>query len=525
MKKLFSIVLCAVTLFAALTACARKSDPASNIKETVESSPGTTAETPANSADITYKKNIVVGIEGKLVTFDPQNSSIAPMNYVARMIFDCPMYYDWDKQEIVPNVATSWDTTDGQTYTLKLRDDVYFHNGEQLKASDVKFTYERAAGTSNANQLGSMIEEISAIGDFTVQLKLVQVNYDFPYMLTLNTASILSEKAVTEDEVNGVNIGSGPYYVDSYEFGDYHTVRRNENFWGEPAKCESVTFRYMPDKSPRLIALETGEIDVCQDPELIELAHVEETEGLELQTFDSQSMVYFIMDTEKAPFDDVNFRLAVAHAINSEALIAVIREGRAIDCKSTWGWNQFGYNGGTTDFEYNLDTAKEYLAKAGYPDGGAAFEITVMAGERRTLGEMVQEQLREVGIDVKLKEVDHAGLITAMTNGEQQSCFFSFGFNAFADDSRRIIVPGSGSDYAKWDNPRATELMNLGAAEGNVEKRKEYYVEVQQLLHDEAPYVALYYPKGYFAVKEGVGGIDYYPTLQHSFRNIYMIEK
>lgn len=475
-------------------------------------------------SDVTYKKEVIVGVEGKLVTFDPQNSSIAPMNYMARMIFDCPMYFDWETESIVPNIATSWDTPDGMTYTLKLRDDVYFHNGEQLKASDVKFTYERAVGTSASNQLGKMIETITVVDDFTVELKLVQVNYDFPYMLTLNTASILNEKACTENELDGPGVGTGPFVIDSYEWGDYFAVRRNENFWGEPAKAERVNLRYMPDKSTRLIALQTGEIDVCQDPELLELSYVEDTPGLELQVYDTQSMVYMAFNTQKAPFDNADFRRAICYGVNAEDLINVIREGYGTDCKSCWGPNQFGYNGGTTDYEYNPELAKEYLAKA-YPDGGAQFEITVQSGERKALGEMVQSQLREIGVEVTLKEVDHAGLMTAQNNGEHQAVFFSFGFNAFADDSRRIVCPGSSANNAFYDNPEATELMNAGCAEGDEAARKEIYAQVQQILHDDAPYNPVFYTRGAWAVKEGVGGIDYYPTLQHSLRNIYMIEK
>lgn len=468
-----------------------------------------------------YKAEIIIGVEGKLVSFDPQHSSIAPMNYIARMIFDCPMYFDWEKQIIVPNIATSWNTEDGQTYTLVLRDDVFFHNGEQLKASDVKFTYERAKGTSSSSQLGKMIETINVVDDFTAEITLALVNYDFPYMLTLNTASILNEKACKENELDGPGVGTGPFVIDSYEWGDFFSVRRNEQFWGEKAKPEKVTLRYMPDRSTRLIALQTGEIDVCQDPELLELHFVEETPGLELQGYETQSMAYMIFNTQKAPFDNADFRRAVCYGVNAEEIITVIREGYGVDCKSCWGPNQFGYNGGTTDFEYNPEKAKEFLDKA-YPNGGAKFEITAQSGERKALGEIVQSQLREIGIEVVLKEVDHAGLITAMTNGEHEACFFSFGFNAFADDSRRILMPGS-SNYAFYDNQRIVDLMNKGCAEGDVNRRKEIYIEVQQILHDDAPYNPIFYPKGAWAVKKGVGGIDFYPTLQHSLRNIYMI--
>ena len=496
MKRLFVLFLCLFVLLSAVSGMA--------------------------TAEETYKSDVIVGIEGKLVTFDPQNSSIAPMNYVARMIFDCPMYFDWETQTIVPNIATSWDTEDGQSYTLKLRDDVYFHNGEQLKASDVKFTYERAVGTSASNQLGTMIESMEIVDDFTIILHLGQVNYDFPYMLTLNTASILNEKACTEDDLAGCGIGTGPFMIDSYEWGDYFTVRRNDNFWGEPAKAETVTLRYMADKSTRLLALQTGEIDVCQDPELIELPYVEDDPNLELQVYETQSMVHMSFNVQKAPFDNADFRRAVCYGVNSEDLIAVIREGYGTDCKSCWGPSQFGYNGGTTDYDYNPELAKEYLAKA-YPNGGAKFEITVQSGERKALGEMVQAKLKEIGIEVTLKEVDHAGLMTAMDNGEHEAVFFSFGFNAFADDSRRILVPGTTANTAFYDNPEVTELMNQGCAEGDEATRKEIYAKVQEIVHEDAPYNPVFYTQGAWAVKKGVQGIDYYPTLQHSLRNIHMV--
>ena len=371
-----------------------------------------------------------------------------------------------------------------------------------------------------------MIKETRVIDDFHFEIELHSANVDLPYLLTLPTASIINREAVTENELEGTGIGSGPWMLDSYEFGDYMKLVRNDNFWGEKAKAETFTLRYMPENSARLIALETGEIDICADPDALDLERVRTTDGLELQSYVGTSITYFAMNCKREPFNDQNLRLAMAYGINAQELIDVVRLGEAQPCLSLWGWNQYGYNGGTTPYEYDPEKAKEYLAAAGYSESNPfSFKLSVSAGDRKACGELIQAQLKTIGVNVEIVEFDTAGLSTSTTNGEHEACLYGCGMNIFGDDSRRLICPGTGVNKSHYDNAEVNELMDLAVAELDDTKRTEYYHEVQQILHDDGAYVPLYFSNGFFAVKEGTGGIDYYPTSHHDMSNVYIIEQ
>ena len=250
------------------------------------------------------------------------------------------------------------------------------------------------------------------------------------------------------------------------------------------------------------------------------------TDGLELQSYVGTSITYFAMNYKKEPFSDQNLRLAMAYGINAQELIDVVRLGEAQPCLSLWGWNQYGYNGGTTPYEYDPEKAKEYLAAAGYSESNPfSFKLSVSAGDRKACGELIQAQLKTIGVNVEIVEFDTAGLSTSTTNGEHEACLYGCGMNIFGDDSRRLICPGTGVNKSHYDNAEVNELMDLAVAELDDTKRTEYYHEVQQILHDDGAYVPLYFSNGFFAVKEGTGGIDYYPTSHHDMSNVYIIEQ
>lgn len=512
-KRFLSLMLC-LTLIAGMAAgCGNK--PAT---------PPADTSAPAGSksdAPVEYKKDIILGLSGKHSSIDPHANSNTQHNYMFRMVFDNLVDYDNATGKILPCLATSWEVDKGLTYTFKLRSDVKFHNGEPLKASDVVFTFKRAVGTTSSNAMATKIASVEALDDYTVKMVLTAPNFDWLHMMTLPTAVVLSEKACTSDPVEGPGVGSGPWKIDSYKFGDFTKLVKNDNFWGEKAKGETFTFRYIPEASARLIALQTGEIDICADPDKLELGYITDDSKLELQSWKGSSLNYLAFNTQKGPASNKDFRKAISHGIKFDDLIAVSIDGKGERALSFWGWNEFGYNGGKTAPEYNPTKAKEYLAKA-YPNGGATLEISISGAERKSNAELIQAQLKEIGVTVTIKELDSAGISTSTTDGEHQSCIYGMGFNTFGDDARRILQPGSAVNKAHFKNDRVMELLDLAVAEVDEAKRKTYYEEIQQIVYDEAAYVPLYFSTGYFGVKKGVGGIDYYPTSHHDMSNVYV---
>lgn len=489
------------------------------ISEPVTASGTFNPKTPPEGVKL--KDDIVIGMKSKHTTVDQMEASNTQHNYMWRMIYDTLVHFNNETSELEPQLATEWSTDDGgKSYVFKLRDGAKFHNGEILKASDVVFTFNRMEGTTSCNGVFLKIEKVEALDDLTVKMTLVDPNLDWPYMMTLPTASIMNEKAVTDDPAKGPAIGTGPWQVDSYEFGNYTTLKAFADSWRGAPNAKTFTFRYIPEDSARLIALQNGEIDICAEPATIELARIEEDPKLDLVVYDGGSLTYFAFNTQKEPATNEDLRKAVAYGIDLDSIIAVAAEGRGKKATSFWGWSEYGYYdcGGYTR---DVEKAKEYLAKA-YPNGGAKLDISCSGADRKTIAEMMQSQLKEIGLTVTITELDSAGISTTTTNGEHQSCIYGMGFNIFGDDARRILQPGSAVNKAHYDSGEVMELLDKAVAEEDEAKRKEYYKQIQEDVYEHVPYIPLYYADGFIGVKKGTGGIDIYPTSHHDYSNVFV---
>lgn len=486
---------------------------------TVGGSEDTNAEEVSEGAAL--QEDIIIGMQSKHTTIDQMEASNTQHNYMWRMMLDSLTHYNNETGEVEPSLATEWSTEDnGKSYTFSLRDDVTFHNGEAFKASDVVFTFYRMEGTTSCNSVFAMIESVEATDDYTVVITLNDANVDWPYMMTLPTAAILSEKACADDPVDGPAVGTGPWMLDSYEFGNFTKLVAYEENWRGAPNAKSFTFKYVPDDSARLIALQNGEIDICQDPSNIELGVVEDDPNLDLISYQGGSLTYFAFNTQAEPANDENLRKAVAYGIDVDSLIAVAAEGYGTKGTSFWGWNEYGYYdcGG---YERDIEKAKEYLAKS-YPNGGATLEISISGSTRKTIAEMIQSQLKEVGIEVSINELDSAGISTSTTNGEHQSCIYGMGFNVFGDDVRRILQPGSAVNKAHYDSDEVMNLLDEAIGEMDDASRKAMYQEIQEIIYEEVPYIPIYFADGFIAAKKGTGGIDIYPTSHHDYSNVFI---
>lgn len=516
--------MAAVMMIGVLTACG--AEPKVEKGEVIGGkAEGSAAFNPAKPPEnVKLKDNIVIGMQSKHTTVDPMEASNTQHNYMWRMVFDTPIHFNNETSKLEPALATEWSTNDnGKTFVFKLRKDVKFHNGEILKASDFVFTFKRMKGTTANNGVYEKIQNVEATDDYTVKMVLVDPNVDWPYMMTLPTASIMNEKAVKDDPKKGPGVGTGPWKIDSYEFGNYtKLVSFNEGWRGAP-RAKSFTFRYIPDVSSRLIALQNGEIDICQEPSTVEIPNINNDENLDLITYKGGSLTYLAFNTKKAPADNESLRKAVAYGIDVDSIIKVAAEGYGQKATSFWGWNEYGYHdyGGYTR---DVAKAKEYVAKA-YPNGGAALNISVGDPVRKTIAEMMQSQLKEVGINVTITELDSAGISTSTTKGDHQSAIYGMGFNIFGDDARRILQPGSAVNKAHYDSKEVMDLLDKAVAETNETKRKEYYKQIQGNVYEHVPYIPLYFADGFIAVAKGTGGIDAYPTSHHDFSNVFVPAK
>jgi peptide/nickel transport system substrate-binding protein len=531
MKKTLTVLLCLLMVAGTVSGCGGNAGASASAGSAGTISAGQASVIPASEPSsvpneaASYKKHVIAAISQAITTGDPHLLSNVPHNILFKLTHDRLVCLDSSDMSFHPELAESWQWISDTVLELKLRKDVKFQNGTPLTAADVVFTFERAKGSNTVGSKMVSLDKIAATDDYTVQMTLVSPNVDWLDTLALPMCSIISKAATEADDKEGSWIGTGAWIIEELAASDYVTMKRNENHWSELPKTEKLTLRYIPEASARLIALQNGEVDICNDPSNTELAYITDDPNLSLVQFNSTNCTYFAFNTSKAPGNDQNLRLALAHAINIDDIITAATNGLASKAVSNWGWATYGYYDGFGAYEQNLDLAKEYLAKA-YPNGGAKLEISATNAERLTVAQVIQEQCRQIGLGITINELEAAALtsLTAFNTAGHQAMIYGLGWNSCGDDARRPYYKGSNTNKATITDERIMELIDNAVGEFDDAKRKEMYKEIQEINHEKAYYIPLYFAIQSVGVNKNLGGVIWEAHLSHDFTYAYVTE-
>lgn len=482
---------------------------------------GASETSDSATKEVTYKESVVVADGSQITTGDPQMQNNIQHNRLFKCSHNTLVSYNSSTATYEPELATSWSWNDDLTeLTLKLRDDVYFHNGEHFTAADVKYSYERimTLNSTASSKFTGVLDHAEIIDDYTVKLVLVKPNVDWLDTLALPLASIVNQKAIEADELHGPWIGTGLWIIDALEEGDYVHLSKNDNYWGEQTPTRELTFRYMSEASARLIALQTGEIDVCISPASTEKDFVKEDPNLSLIELAGSTCCYLAFNTSKGPGSDENLRLALAHCINYEDVLLGASAGEGKRAITNWGPNTFGYYDGFGDYTYDLDLAKEYLAKSQYKE----ITISVKDSARLRAAQIIQANAKEIGLTVNIEELEAAALTSksAYKTATHEAMVYTMGWNSYGDDASRAYGVNSNTNKATLNNERVTELLSLARQCTDAETRKAYYAEIQTMNHEHAWYLPLYYAELTIATNKNVSGIIWEAHQSHDYSNI-----
>lgn len=540
MKKIISLVLCFVMVLSLLAGCGGSSEPAASEKAPAEAVPEATVANPgvsdtgAMAAGTTgatytpvvesdsYKERVVIGTNLQCRTIDPQAESDMAHDDVFRMSHNRLTYYNSQTREVEPELATSWEWVSDTELVFKLREDVTFQNGNKFDAEDVIFTFERSRSSAVCSSKLVFLESFEALDAYTVKMTLTQHYTDWLILLSNCVFCILDKETCEADPTMGPGVGTGAWIIEEMSPNTYVELDRNDNYWGELPVTKEVCFTYIAEDSARLIALQNGEIDVCIDPANTELSYITDDPNLELVRFQSTTSTFFCFNTSKAPGNNVNIRRAIAHAINVDEVIMAATEGNATKCIPFWGWATYGYDETMEPYEYNIEKAKQYMADAGYPDGGVTIEVMVSNAERKTALQVIQSQLQEIGVDIVIYECDHSTIIgrTVFAEPMHEAMLFYTSWNYEGDDGRRMLYAGSNVNKAIYTNQEVMDLIDAAAVLPDGDERAAIYKEVQAIIHDEAPWIPLYYAVKSVGINKNCGGIIWEPHQRHEFTNI-----
>jgi len=292
----------------------------------------TTSDAPGSSEDEKgpVKDILIVAQGADAKTLDPHGSNDQPSSRVIKQINESLVLQD-ENMELQPGLADSWEKIDELTFEFKLKQGVKFHNGEELKASDVKFTLLRALESPNVGHIVGAInaDGIEIVNDYTIRLATTEPFAPLLAHLAHTGASILNEKAVTEagDDYGQNPVGTGPFKFVKWTNGDSIELTRNDDYHGELAKVKDLTFRNISEATNRTINLETGEVDIAYDILPSDVKRVDADKDLTLYRDVNLSTTYIGFNTQKAPFDDARVRQAINYAVDAESIIEAVMEG------------------------------------------------------------------------------------------------------------------------------------------------------------------------------------------------------
>lgn len=517
MRKLMSALLAATMLFAA--GCGTKTEAPKT------EAPKTDAQAPATPKPF----SLVIAQGADIVSLDPHKANDQPSSRVTRQIYDTLIDQD-EKLQLKPGLATEWKQIDEKTWEFKLRKDVKFHNGETLKASDVKFTFERlidpATKAPGAFIMGQLAK-VEVVDDNTFRLVTKAPFAPILAHLAHTATSILNEKAVKEagDKYAEKPVGTGPFKFVSWTTGSHVDLARFDAYWGEKAKADTVKFRAIKEGSTRAIELETGAVDIVYGLEPQDYERMKAENKVQLLRDKTLSTNYIGFNVQKAPFDKVEVRQAINHALNVDEIVQHVLLNIGEKATSPISKLVWGANTELKGYEYNQAKAKELLAKAGLPNG---FKTTIWTNDNPTrmkIAEVVQSQLKKIGIDVTIEVVEWGKYLADTADGKHD--MFILGWVTVTGDADYGLYSlfhssqfGSPGNRTRYKNEKVDQLLDKGRTSGNATERMAAYKEAQQLILNDAPWLFLNTGEEVNGLKKGITGFVAHPAGHHRVKNI-----
>lgn len=535
MKKKISLMLAAaLTAGLALTGCG-----GSKTSDTTDNTAGAENESTAEvkGVDVDTTGYLVVALNADIQTADVQKTSKdyeVPFNIFDRLV-DVEVGTDGNSK-IVPSLAESWDISDdGLEYTFHLRQGVKFHNGNDFTAEDVAYTFHRmltvegGVNTEFIDQIKGAdellagetdtLEGVEVVDDYTIKVTLKEPFAGFLASISSPGVSIYDSEATEAagDQFGmdpAVTVGTGPFEFSSWSFNNQLVLTRNEDYWKGASGLPGVVIKIIPDTETQSMMFESGELDI------LDLDYAADSVDRFTETYPDQivqgprvGIVYFTMNFNKEPFQDVRVRKAVQMSIDRQAILDALYGGRGQVEQGIFPHGLIGFNPDQEEIKYDPEAAKALLAEAGYADG---FDMEIAAdssaSDTMTMAlEIVSDQLAEVGIRAEIKNYDESTWLETRKSGELGS--FMSTWSADYNDPDNFIYTFFGNEEKtriRSINYPDTEVMERVAKARTIvnedERLAEYKALEEKLIHEDAAWVPMFSRLHLFAVSKRVQG-------------------
>ncbi|OGP87583.1 MAG: hypothetical protein A2157_13700 [Deltaproteobacteria bacterium RBG_16_47_11] len=422
---------------------------------------------------------------------------------------------DINPEKIEPDLAERWERSkDGLVWTFYLRKGVKFHKGYgELTSEDVKFSLEKAANKATSGFAGdyTALGKVEAIDKYTVQLTFkTTIPSVLGILADYHGGYIVSKKAAEErgDKFKFDPIGTGPFMLKEYVPKEKVVLVKNPDFFRGKPLLDRVEFWFMPDASSREMAFRKGEIDLVEgEREQSWVKKMREIPGTAIEIFGPGETLVLHFNMSKKPLDDIRVRRAICHAINIKELMAFLGPDVTEPLVSVIPKSYLGGTDKVPTYEFNPEKAKKLLAEAGYAKGlELSMVITEMSDYRRPM-EQVQEQLRRVGINLKMDVITHTAFHEQIRKDVNPLVLYVAARFPVADTflthffhSKSIVgTPTAITNFSHYN--KVDDLIEKARSELDLTKQKDLWAEAQKKILEDAAALPLCTTKFVFSRK------------------------
>jgi peptide/nickel transport system substrate-binding protein len=428
------------------------------------------------------------------------------------------------EMDYAPDLAQSWETPDDKTIIFHLNPAAKFHDGRPITAQDVKKTYDDVIAQKIQNTKASGYAAVAAIeapDAKTVIFRLKEPNGGIFDNLNLG---IVPPDADGE-KYKTMPVSFGPYKVVAFNTDESVELEANEHWIGGPPKIKRIVVRIIPDATTRVLELRRGTIDfqVNQIP-FENVAEFEKNADYQVQKKPGSVYQYLAFNMRDPILSKADVRRAIAHAIDRQKICTDLLRGHCVPTDTLFGQGHWARAENLPAYPYDPNKAKQLLDGAGYkdPDGDGpqprftlSFKTSTDA-EANLRAEMMQQMLRQVGINVEIQASEFGTFMEAIGKGNFQ--LFSLSRNGIQDPDWYYIlffsknIPPEGQNRGYYSNPRVDELILQGRATFDRNKRKQIYAEIQRILQEDLPYLSLYHQINVAIMDKDLKGYVMYPA-------------
>ncbi len=458
---------------------------------------------------------------------DPRIGSDEASQRLHELLFNSLVALDEDLR-VVPELATHWDTPDDRTYVVHLRRGVRFHNGRELTAADVAYTFGSFLDpefVSPRKGAYALVASVAATARYTVEFRLERPFGSFPINLVMG---IVPQGTLVGSD--GRVVGTGPYELTSYAPDDRVVLTRFDDYFEGPAANPGLVLKIVPDDIMRGLELRKGTIDLVVNDLSPDIVHRLAEDGrVVITTSPGTDYAYVGLNLRDPILRDVRVRRALGFAIDRLAIVRHLRRGLAEPAVGVLSPASWAFEPNVFSFSHDPEQARQLLDQAGFPDPDGKGPLprfrlslkTPTAEFVRLQAVVIQQHLQHVGVSVDVRSYEFATLYTDVLRGNFQMYTLQWVGVSDPDMLRRVFhstqMPPVGFNRVFFEDPRVDRLIDGATESTDDATRAELFGEIQRQTAAAAPYLSLWYKTNVAVSQPWIQGVTLTPTASFSF--------